>query len=251
MTLLERGRSLASSRWTPVVLVALLAAVLVQRLDAGRRAAHEAARLAEAEVLRQKGVAVAAQADARALRAALQGAVARSEDLAAELERVKRASPGARPVAVAHATSGPLQAGGAARPTVPPTSAAACPACLLAAGDRGELRLAQATLQTKGGNLVFVGAAEAWRLEPAPVTRLLAGPLRYEATVEKLAPPPGFGFGVAGSVGGGSAGATGGVAVALPPSRWRRWQLEPTAALEANLAGGWRAGATAVVRRWR
>jgi hypothetical protein len=249
VNVLERGRAVARSRWTPVVLVALAAAFVVQRLDGGRRSAHEAARLAEAEALWQKGVAVAEQTSARALRDALRTAVAHSEDLAAELERVKRASPGTRPVAVAHATTGAVQAAGAARPAEPPSSAVACPACLLAAGDKGELRLAQATLQTRGGNLVFVGAAEAWRLEPAPVTRLLAGPLRYEATVEKLVGAPGWGFGARAGIG--REGWVVGGVVAGPPVRLWRWQVEAQGDVAVGPTGAWHAGASALVRRWR
>lgn len=269
--LLERGRGVARWRWTPTVAVALLALVLVCRLDQGRRASEEAVRLAEAEVLRQAGLAVAAQEDASGMRRALARVAGENEDLAGELARVKAASPGAKPVAVIHATTGGVVAGGTPREQgAPPTQGQAnrqagaadrdgAP-CLLASGDVGEIRVDSAILETKGGNVVFAGAASCWRLEPGPASRLFGGPLRAELAVEKLPGKPGYGFGLSGSVG--SEGARAGLAVALPPARLWSWQIETTLRLEVSpsaLAAAkpedeavdWSAGATVLGRRWR
>jgi len=246
---LARGRAAASSRWTVVVLVVLLAAVLVQRLDAGRRAAHEVARLAEAEVLRQKGVAVAEQKSAADLWAEANKASAESADLRAELARVKAAARGARPVAVVTASTGSTSAAGAARPSPPSGGSApapAAPACLLAVGDRGEIRLAEAILRTKGGNVVFAGAAEAWRLYPEPATRLLAAPLRAELSVEAPERPAGWGLGA--FTGCGRDGCGVGPAIALPPLRAWRFELDVTAGVA--FVGRLEAGASAI-GRWR
>jgi hypothetical protein len=249
--LLERGRAAAAWKWTPVILVALLAALLVQRLDAGRRASGEAARLAEAEVLRQRGLAVAAQTDAAGARSALRDAVAQVEGLAAEVKRLQAAAPGARPVIVIRSTTGPAEVGGAPRAADPAgvvPACAPCRACVLAAGDRGELRLAQAGFQTKGGNLVFVGAGEAWRVWPEPATRLFSGPLTAETTIERPEGAPGWGFG--GIAWAGQGGWAAGPAAAFPPVRLWRLELDATVGAGIGPTGTWGVGGTAV-GRWR
>jgi hypothetical protein len=266
--LLERARELVTNRWSPVVGVAVLALVLVCKLDAGRRAADRAAQLAEAEELRQAGLVVAAERDARGMRAALGAAVKTSEDLAAELERVKRAAKGARPSVVFSGSTGPVVAGGAPRPNpgqeAPPTQGqdhpqagaadregASCPvspACLLAAGDQGEVRVDEVILETKAGNVVLAGAASCWRLEPAPAARLFGGPLRGSLSVAKPRPEAGWGAGVWTGVG--REGWAAGPALALPPARLWRLQVEAVVGGGLGPSGAWQGGASAV-GRWR
>jgi hypothetical protein len=232
----------ALRRWTPVVVLVLLFAGALACLERGRRGAREAGRLAEAEALRQAGIAVAAQTDSVGVRGALQAQLRRSAELAAEVAKLKRASPGVRPVATTTATTGPVPVSGAA--AIPGSALR----CVLFEGDQGEVRLASATFATRGGNLVFVGAAEAWRASPAPAVRLFVGALAAETTVERVPVAPGWGGGLSGSVG--SDGWMAGAAVALPPARLWGWQGE--AVLRAEMGPtGWSAGATGVVRRWR
>lgn len=238
--LLERGRAVGRSRWTPVVVLALLALWLAWRLDGGRRSALEAGRLAEAEALRQAGIAVAAQADAAGVRASLHAQLQRSAELAAEVARLKRVSPGVRPVSVTTGSTGPVPVAGAAVP-------GSALGCVLFEGDTGEIRLASATFATRGGNLVFVGAAEAWRAAPAPAVKLFGGALAAETVVERPHTEAGWGAGAWAVVG--RDGWAVGPALALPPVRLWRLQLEAT--MGAGMGSAGINGGASVVGRWR
>lgn len=268
---LDQLRTAARASWVLPALLVVVALVVAWRLDAGRRAQGELARHLEAELLEQQGVMAATQARAAGLEAALRMAAAASEDLGAELARVRGAAPGARPVLVAKGSTGPVKAGGlpraheergpaatgeeqagAAGPQSHDPRAAerpTTPACLLAEGDLGEIRTAVAGLETRAGNLVVVGAAEAWRLEPGPAVRLFGGPLRLEATVEQRGAGPGWGGG--GYVAAGRRGWLAGPALSPPPWRVWRYQLELTAGGGLGPGGEWGAGGTVLARRWR
>ncbi len=250
LDLLERGRAAARWRWTPVIAVALLAAVLVQRLDAGRRAEHEARRLAEAAELEAQGQIVASLRSRAELQASARRLAAENADLAEALKTAQRAAPGARPVMVVEASTGPVPAAGAARPSPPSGGPAPAPAtCLLAAGDRGEVRVDSVLLQTRAGNLVFVGAASAWRLEPGPPARLFGGQLTAKVAAEAPERPAGWGFGAA--VIAGRAGWMVGPTAASPPLRLWRYQGEAQIGALAGPGGEWAGTASFVVRRWR
>jgi len=227
--LLERGRGVVASRWFPIVVVVLLAALLSHRLNAGRSAEAEARRLAEAEVLRQRGLLVAAQLD----RAGLAAEVRRlGPELQLALAAARRAAPGSRVTGAGASSTGAVPAGGEARPTSS-TPAAALPTCLLAAGDQGEVRVEQVVLETRGGNRVIVGVGEAWRLEPAPAARLFGGPFRAELSrigVEEPEERPGWAWGVV--AGCGKAGCGVGPGGAFPPLRVGRWQVEASAGVQ-------------------
>jgi hypothetical protein len=232
--------TLAARRWAPVVVVLLLLVAAVAYLEHGRRGALDATRLAEAEALRQQGVAVAAQTSAAATRAALTAELSRSADLAAEVARLKRASPGVRPVSVTTGTTGAVPVTGA----VPGSSLG----CVLYEGDKGEVRLASATFATRGDNVVFVGAAEAWRVEPAPAVRIFGGPLAVETVMER--PRPTAGWGVGAWAGVGRSGWAVGPALALPPLSLWRLQIDAVAGAGVGPGGEWQGGASAV-GRWR
>lgn len=277
---LDTLKSATRSRWLLPVLLVVVALVVAWRLDSGRRAEGAVARLAEAEVLRLKKVEVAAQEREAQLKARLGEAVAFAEGLGAELARVRAAAPGARTVLVARGSTGPVKAGGlprapeergpaagegeeqaeAAGPQSHDPQAAerpAAPACLLAEGDLGEVRAAVAGLETRAGNLVVVGAAEAWRVSPPPAARLFGGPLRLEAAVEERGGGPG-GWGGGARVQAGRRGVLAGPALALPPWHLWRYQLEATAdgVIEVDRpAPGqgreWYVGGTLLLRRWR
>lgn len=197
--LLARGRVALAWRWTPVIALALLAALLVHRLDAGRRAESERARLAEAAELEAKGQLVAAMSSRAELQAAARRLADENADLAAALEKAQKAAPGARPVLVIQGSTGPLPVAGAARPSPPSGGTApapAAPSCLLALGDKGEIRSDAVVLRTNAGNLVFVGTAAAWRVEPGPPERLFGGQILGKVTAEAPpAPLPRFALG--------------------------------------------------------
>jgi hypothetical protein len=98
--------------------------------------------------------------------------------------------------------------------------------------------------------VVFAGAASAWRIEPAPVTRLFGGPLRAELSIETPTNKP-AGWGVGARVGFGREGWVAGGVVAGPPVRIWRYQVEPQGDVGVGSTGAWQAGVSGVVRRWR
>ncbi len=178
---------------TAVLLAAALAlGVLYWR---ARGATSEAERKTEAVQLSAAGELVAASASSADLQRQAQDLAQKNSDLAAALDKAKQASPGIRTVYVDRLVTAPLVAGGEPRPApaLPPPGASlpvggSCPPCLLAPGDRGELRATIVGLETKLGNQVVIGTAEAWRLEPAPATRLLSGP--FSAPLSSVAAVP-------------------------------------------------------------
>jgi hypothetical protein len=289
--LLARARALAASPWALPALLALGGLVLTCGLDAGRRAEARAAaaeaelrRHAEARELEAHGLLVAERARTADLERSAREMLAGRDALAAELARVRAAAPGGRVGATLEGSTGSVTAGGAPRPadapvsesggtvsppgaredversSPPAASASLAPGfpqpnvCVLAAGDRGELRLAGVVWETKAGNLVPVLEAEAWRVEPAPATRLLGGLLRPDLSRLQVAAPSapereaGWGAGVLAWAGQG--GWAVGPAVALPPARLWRLQLEVLAGAAAGPTGTWGAGGSAVIR-WR
>lgn len=240
----SRAKAVASSRWTPVVVLVVVAVVVVWKLDAGRRAALERTALVEAAKLRAEGIATAEQKSARDLWDEADKASAESAGLRAEIAELKASSRGARPVVVIRAATGPVQAADAPRPQAPVPEK--CPVCRcdLAPGDTGEVRLSSALFETRGRNIVFRGAAEAWRLSPGPPVLLFGGPLTAQTTVE--APrSPGYGFGMFASCGANGCGF--GPAVAFAP--WSLWGFDIEAAVGLTVAGKVEGGATAIVRR--
>jgi hypothetical protein len=262
--MLERSRGAArwavAWRWTPVLGVALAAVWLVCKLDAGRSAAGEAARLAEAEALRAKGQIVTVIDSRAAIAGKVKRLEAESVDLRAALAVARRAAPGARPTLVVRASTGGVAAGGTPRDAGRPPNPAggrgpgaktesltgAGPACLLAAGDRGEVRVDQVLLETRAGNLVFVGAASAFRVSPAPETRLFGGQLRAEVAAQK--PPGAPGWGAGAFVGVGRGGWAAGPAFAAPPARLGPLRLELVAGAGLGANGVWTGGATGIAR---
>lgn len=238
LDLLDRARAVAGSRWLPVVLVAILAALLAHSLNAGRMAESEARRLAEVDALHQAGIATAAQQDARGTRMALADELARSKALADEVAKLKKASPGVRPVSVTTGTTGAIPVTGGVLP-------GSSLRCVLFEGDKGEIRLASASFATRGGNTVFVGAAEAWRSEPSPAL-LFGGALAAETTIERptLSPGWGFGAGVTFSREGWAAGPV----VGIPPARLLGRSIEASAGIGIGSNSMWIAQLQAIVR---
>jgi hypothetical protein len=158
----------------PWILAALLAAGMVAAIWNGRRLTNEAERLAEAATLKAQNFAVADQGKERALevRAAEIGG------LQAELARLRAASPGVKVRTVVRWKTAYLPAGGAPREPAAPGQPVVC---VLAQGDEGQIRVDAVRAETKAGNVVAVGQAQAVRVHPPPETVLFGGP--FEAAL--------------------------------------------------------------------
>jgi hypothetical protein len=236
----------ALKRWwvAPAVALAVVVGMAVG-WNRDRQSISELKRQAEFANLKAEGFAVAVQASARDLAAK----AAELTALTAEVERLKHASPGVKPVEVWHGSTGPVVAGPvpASPPTVQPAPGApADVGRLLSVGDKGEIRVAGSEWQTVAGNRVLVVAAEAWRLEPAPAVRLFGGPLRLDVSVAAPARPMGWGVGLMASAG--RAGWMVGPALSPPP--WKFWGLEVEGMAGATVgpSGEWAATGAALVR---
>lgn len=237
-------------RWGPFALLVsavVLGLALARALTAGRDNSQELARVREAAVLESQKFEVADRART-ALAAEFSRLMVRNLALAAEVERLKRSSPGVRPVGTVSASTGPVPVSGAAPPVEPMPSAgsearAPSPNCVLHLGEVASIDVAQVTLQTRAGNRVMVGQADAYRHDPAGRVRLFGGAFTSAITTEEAdAPAPGWAFGV--SAGVGTGGAVAGVAASPPP--WGSLELVGTAG--ANPRGDWHATAALL---WR
>jgi hypothetical protein len=260
VTWLERVRGLAARWWALPALLVVVALVLAWRLDAGRRAEADRARLAEEAQLRAEGLLVVEQVRSRALDLEARRLAGQNADLSAELERARRAAPGARVTGTVSASTGPRPAGGAPRPgqvvyrceTEPgaaPPAGPPPPACILADGDVGEIRVDQVELETREGARVLVGAASVWRLDPAPQAKVMAGGFQAPLSVAKepaRPAPPGWGAGLYAGVS--RDGWALGPALALPPARLLGMQGEVVLGVGVGPSGAWQGSGVALVR---
>jgi hypothetical protein len=253
----------ARSRWALPAVLVVAALAVTWKLDQGRRAAARARaaelelrRQAEARELEAEGLLVAERRKAGWLEENAAELLDQHHELAAEVDRLRRALPGARPVATVDLRTGPVavspgpraQEGAAAAQRHDPLAAdgAGAPSCVLYEGDQGEVRVAGVVYETKAGNRVPLLALEAWRLNPDAL--LFGGVARGAWTEREPDPPerlPGWGGGVV--VVGGEGWAVG-PAVAAPPLRLWRLQLEASAGAAAGPSGTWGAVATAIGR---
>jgi hypothetical protein len=269
-TLLTRAHSLAASRWALPALLVVVALAVTCQLEQGRRTADRARaaelelrRQAEARELEAEGLLVAERRKAGWLEENAAELLDQHHELAAEVDRLRRASPGARPVATVDLRTGPAavspgpraQEGAAAAQRHDPLAAdgAGAPSCVLYEGDQGEVRVAGVVYETKAGNRVPILSLEAWRLTP-PEAPLFGGPVRADLSrLSTLAPEPpereaGWGGGVV-ALGTGQGWAVGPL-VAAPPLRLWRVQVEAAGGAAAGPSGTWGAVATAI-GRWR
>lgn len=259
--LLERGRVLARRWWALPALLVVVAVLLTWRLEEGRVAQAEAARLAQEARLRAEGLLVVEQAKAKGLEAEAERLAGQNAELAAELERARAAAPGAKVSGTISARTGPRPASGEPRPgpafyrcepgpagpAAPPAEEP--PACLLAEGDLGEVVVNQVELETKDGARVVAGAAQAWRTHPWPPTRLFGGGFQAQLSAakgEQERAAPGWGAGV--WLGVGREGWAAGPAVAVPPVRLGPVQLELVVGAGLGSGGVWQGGASGIVR---
>jgi hypothetical protein len=245
-----RLRAILTAWWFPALAILLVAAWLAWKLNAGRESEATARRLAEEQLARANDLVVVEQGKRRDVEADAKRLAAGNADLAAELVRARKALPGARVMGAASSSTGALPAAGAPRPgPACPEAPAAQPACLLAVGDEGEIRVDQVVLDGPGGARLVVGAASAYRVTPEPRAKLFGGPFRAavsEASAEAPAAPPGWGAGL--YVGLSRDGWAAGPALALPPVRVLGLQLEAVAGAGLGSSGVWAGSGTAVVR---
>ena len=230
--------------WVLAVLLALCCIfVIVHAVRQERELSREQDRHAEAARLREEnleGVIVAERKTAGELGAELERAMKRSQELEAAVERARKASPGAKPVAVIQSSTGPLVASGLhGSEGLPPNQVDQRP-CLLFAGDSLDLRVDQAILETRAGNHLVVGEVSAWKIEPETETKLAGGPFEQsvsQAHVAREEPLRRVGWGVGPSVWGSPSGLAYGALVSPPPMDLWRMQFEVAAGLGFGQAG--------------
>lgn len=190
---------------------------------------------------------------AKELRAQVTRLTDTNTGLQAEIDKVRGAMPGARPVAVASGGTGPIAVGPAAGLPVagaPPASATStpspvCPACALRVGDAVELRVAGVALQGDSGAVAVAATAQAWRVGDPPVL-LVEGPLKLEVQMRDPGELPGWGAGVLATAG--REGWALGPAVSPPPLRV--WGLEGSMVIGLALGpdGNWNAAGIGLLR---
>lgn len=123
---MTRLRAIVTAWWFPALVVLLAAFWLAWRLNAGRESEATARRLAEEQLARANDLVVVEQGKRRDVEADAKRLAAGNADLAAELERAKKALPGVRVVGAASSSTGALPAGGAPRPSWPCSPAHPC-----------------------------------------------------------------------------------------------------------------------------
>jgi len=231
---------------TRAVIIAMLAGLaavgaLAYKLNRGAEAQAELARMAEAGRLSAQGLVVEERRQKDALQADRDRLAAENPELRAALERAEKAARGARVVSVVSASTGSATATGEPRPPSPvATSSIVTPKqeapCLLAPGDRAEIRVDQVTFETRAGNRVLVGAAAAWRLDPAPKAQLVSGTWQADVTEALGSAPPvalGARWGAGVAILGSAHGLAPAIALAAPPLRALGLSME------LSVAAGW------------
>jgi len=238
--------------WPAATLLVMVFLALAWNRAHGR--GEQLARQVEAERLRAAGLA----AEAEAKGAALEAAVQQQADLRGQLADARRAVPGVRVVEVVKWRTRPDVAAGAPRepppqgtPSPPAGDGSIAPegACLLAAGDTGEVRVSEAQLRGPAGSRVVIASAEAWRLTPTS-SRLFGGPIQTpveQAIVEAERPLPRWGAGLMVAATRDRVGA--GPVVMAPPLRVWGVQGEASAGCAAGV-GGFTACVAAAGVRW-
>ncbi len=173
-------------------------------LNSLRGRASEAERKAEAAELRAKGFAVAADASQKQLDAT----AAANQLLQSEIERLKKASPGAHVVGTVSGTTHlvglPIPPSALPPDSSPPASGGVASAagprpCALFFDEPLEIRIDGAALHTEGGNLVLAGIASLWILprgETEP-KKILDAPLTLKVQAAAPEKPLGWGAGLA------------------------------------------------------
>lgn len=190
----------------PVVgLVVVVLLALAWNRSRGQTRALEKER--EAARLEAAGISRAHELEKGQLLARVAELAAESSGLRSELARVQAAAPGARPVAVVSGTTGPQRVTGGpvahSEPLAgPPIAGQPHPGepertCHLWDGEGLELRVKGVALETKNGNLIAVGTAQAVAVHvDGNEWPLVEAPLRLEIGVLPQSQPLGWGAGL-------------------------------------------------------
>ncbi len=244
-----------------LVALGIVAFLAVGYLNHLRSRADAAERKAEAAELKAQGFAVAADTS----RKQLDATAASNQLLQAEVERLKKASPGAQVVGTLSGTTHlvalpfPATANGSG-PQPPATPGASSPPpgssarpCALYFDEPVEIRVDGAAMKTDGGNLVLAGVASLWVLfkgESEP-KKVLDTPLTLKVQAQPPAPAPGWGAGLAlvGFSGPGGGGWWAGPLVSPPSLRAIGLDLSLLVGGGVGMNGSW-GGLAGGLARW-
>lgn len=205
----------------------VLTALLIRSCRGEAEAVARLEREQEARDIEKAGLELVAEAKAGALRVELEAMRSESADFAAALDDARAKLKDARPILVARASTGPVSV----EPRPAPNPGPEPPlkpdpfysdGCLLRPGDKGEVRVSEAVLETRAGNRVLVGSAEALRVAPGPPVRLFGGPFQTDVTSALGEPAP------------------------LPASARKRWILMAGPAAALTREGGHFGGAAGI-----
>ena len=238
-----------------LAIVSVAGIITMHAINARHAAEDTAARVTREAALVRAGLLVQSEQTQHQLEADLAAAKKSSTTFATALAEAQAKLDHAKPVVVIHASTGavPVEYHPAAPSATPPSPVpgeqSAPGACVLRAGEQGEVRVTEATLEERSGARVVVGAAECWRL--APDERLLSG--RYSVPVSSaasLAPPASerSRWGAGAFVGVGRGGWTYGPAIALP--QWQVLGLSVEATVGVGLGSGTAQAGATVIGRW-
>jgi multidrug efflux pump subunit AcrA (membrane-fusion protein) len=240
---LERLLGFVRSRWALAALAVAALLLFVWQQNAARGALDGAMRAAAEADLRAKGELVEVQAQKAEVLAALEET---SAELRAQVARIQELSRGARVARVIRGATAPAVVEG--HPAEPRRQDEPPQGCLLSVGDLGEIVVEEAALETKGGAVVLVGQADAWRSSPLPRLRLFGGAFSAEVSRAAAAVPegarraPGWGGGAGVLLGGDGAVP----ALVLSPPPWHG--IEVVGSGGVRFDGTWAAG---LVLLWR
>ncbi|MEI6225606.1 MAG: hypothetical protein WCS72_12675 [Deltaproteobacteria bacterium] len=183
-----------------IAVVVVLVYLGVGYLNSLRSRASEAERKAEGAELRAQGFAVAADTSQKQLDAT----AAANQLLHLEVERLKKASPGAHVVGTVtgttHLVAFPIPPSALPPDSSPPASGGVASAagprpCALYFDEPLEIRIDGAALHTEGGNLILAGVASVWIVPrgDTETRKILDAPLTLK--VQAAAPEKALGWG--------------------------------------------------------
>lgn len=174
--------------WIPLLVGGLFVATTLHQCSARVDAEAVLAREREANVLIAQNQIVIQEVKQRVFSAALKAAYARAAGLEERVKALQAQHPGAKPVVVISASTGPIST-----PTPPAGSEGAC---RFRDGDAGQIDVTIVGSETKAGNTVIHGVASCLTLhaDGSPPTKVVEGPfdakLTQVTTLEKPLPPP-------------------------------------------------------------
>jgi hypothetical protein len=173
----------------------VLTALLIRSCRGEAEAVARLEREQEAREIEKAGLEIVSEAKAGALRVEIEAMRRESADFAAALDDARAKLKDTRPILAARASTGPVPveprpapSPGQEQPLKPDPFHA--DGCLLRPGDKGEVRVSEALLETRKGNRVLVGSALALRVDPGPPVLLFGGQFETPITSALGEPAP-------------------------------------------------------------